>query len=207
MRMLYSECDKNDAFTLINRIKTLQKQSLYTPHQVLEQRLEKITITKLDDWNMFEPDMNDIIAAYDEHEKLKQITPRDNKSPLREWKAIIVEKTHHLFGNNLIKFINDPNHSREGSECSVSTVMSFARSLVRTEFEHLQLARKNASSAIAAYTNSSNRLPYAQRKRPYPGQQWQGRQQQPWQPWQQRIRAPTEGKKAWHRAYGRARWE
>ena len=75
MRMLYSDCDKNDAFTLINRIKTLQKQSLYTPHQVLEQRLEKITISKLDDWNMFEPDMNDIIAAYDEHEKLKQITP------------------------------------------------------------------------------------------------------------------------------------
>ena len=94
MRMLYSNCDKNDAFTLINRIKTLQKQSLYTPLEVLQQKLSKITISKLDEWNMFEPDMNDIIAAFDEHEKLKQINPRDNKS-VREWKAVIVEKTHH----------------------------------------------------------------------------------------------------------------
>ena len=46
MRMLYSDCDKNDAFTLINRIKTLEKQSLYTPKQVLEQRLEKVKISK-----------------------------------------------------------------------------------------------------------------------------------------------------------------
>ena len=44
MRMLYSDCDKNDAFALIKRIKTLEKQSLYTPKQVLEQRLEKIKI-------------------------------------------------------------------------------------------------------------------------------------------------------------------
>ena len=63
MRMLYSDCDKNDAFTLIKRIKTLEKQSLYTPLQVLQQRLDKIVISKVDDWNMFEPDMNDIIAA------------------------------------------------------------------------------------------------------------------------------------------------
>ena len=78
---------------------------------MLDQRLEKITISKLDEWNVFEPDMNDIIAAFDEHEKLKQINARDNKSE-REWKAIIVEKTHHLFGNNLIKFINDPQPCR-----------------------------------------------------------------------------------------------
>ena len=69
MRMLYSDCDKNDAFTLIKRIKTLEKQSLYTPKQVLDQRLDKITISKLNDWNMFEPDMNGIIVAFDEHEK------------------------------------------------------------------------------------------------------------------------------------------
>ena len=33
-----ADCDKYDAFTLIKRIKTLEKQSLYTPLQVLEQR-------------------------------------------------------------------------------------------------------------------------------------------------------------------------
>ena len=102
---------------------------------------------------MFEPDMNDIIAAFNEHEKLKQINARDNKSD-REWKEIIVEKTHHLFGNDLIKFINDPRHSRPGNECTIQSVMAYARSLVRTEAEHLQLARKNASAAIAAYTHS-----------------------------------------------------
>ena len=142
MRMLYSNCDKNDAFTLINRIKTFQKQSLYTPLEVLQQKLSKITISKLDDWNTFEPDMNDIIAAFDEHEQLKQINPRDNKS-VREWKAIIVEKTHHLFGNELIKFIHNPLHCGEGQECSVKTVLDYARSLVRTQVEHLQLARSD----------------------------------------------------------------
>ena len=83
MRMLHSDCDKGDAFTLIHRIKTLQKQSLYTPLQVLQQRLGKVIISKLDEWNTFEPDMNDIIAAFDEHEKLNQINPRDNKSGWR----------------------------------------------------------------------------------------------------------------------------
>ena len=73
MRMLHADCNKYDGFSLIHRIKTLEKQSLYTPLQVLEQRLSKITISKLDDWNMFEPDMNDIIAAYDEHEKLNVV--------------------------------------------------------------------------------------------------------------------------------------
>ena len=57
-----------DGLTLIHRIKTLEKQSLYTAQQVLEQRLSKITITKLNDWSTFEPDMNEIIAAFDEHE-------------------------------------------------------------------------------------------------------------------------------------------
>ena len=149
MRMLHSDCPKNDAFTLIKRIKTLEKQSLYTPYQVLTNRLDKITISKLDDWNVFEPDMNDIIAAFDEHEQLKQISTRDNKS-LREWKEIIVEKTYHLFGDKLIHFINDPQHSRPGSECNITTAMAFARSLVRTEADRLQLARKNASTAMAA---------------------------------------------------------
>ena len=148
MRMLHADCDKNDAFTLIHRIKTLEKQSLYIPLQVLEQRLENVTVSKLDDWSMFEPDMHEIIDAFNEHEKLKQINPRDNKSD-REWKEIIVAKTHHLFGNKLIQFINDPQHSVPGRECSIKSVMTFARSLVRTEAEHLQLARKNASAAIA----------------------------------------------------------
>ena len=35
--------------TRVNRIKTLEKQSLYTPFQVLVNRLDKITISKLDD--------------------------------------------------------------------------------------------------------------------------------------------------------------
>ena len=51
MRMLHADCDKYDAFTLIKRIKTLEKQSLYTPLQVLEQRLANINISKLADWN------------------------------------------------------------------------------------------------------------------------------------------------------------
>ena len=95
MRMLHADCDKHDAFTLIHRIQTLEKQSLYTPLQVLKQRLSKITCPTLNDWNVYEPDMNEIINAFNEHEQLKQIHARDNKSD-REWKEIIVEKTHHL---------------------------------------------------------------------------------------------------------------
>ena len=188
MRMLYSDCDKNDAFTLLNRIKTLEKQSLYTPKQVLEQRLEKIKISKLNDWNMFEPDMNDIIVAFDEHEELKQIHPRDNKS-LKEWKDIIVEKTHHLFGDKLIEFINQPAHSCAGNECSIKTVMMFARSLVRTQAEHLQLSRKTASSAVAAFTHSNNRLSHGH-KRPYAGNKWQAQQYQQWPQWPQQQQWP-----------------
>ena len=70
MRMLHADCDKHDAFTLIHRIQTLKKQSLYTPLQVLEQRLSKITCPTLNDWNVYEPDMNEIINAFNEHESM-----------------------------------------------------------------------------------------------------------------------------------------
>ena len=70
MRMLHADCDKHDAFTLIHRIQTLEKQSLYTPLQVLKQRLSKITCPTLNDWNVYEPDMNEIINAFNEHESM-----------------------------------------------------------------------------------------------------------------------------------------
>ena len=110
MRMLHSDCSKHDGVTLISNIRTLTKQSLYTPFQVLQQRLDKITIATINDWNTFEPEMNEIIDMFEQAESLKQIKPKDNKSD-REWKDIIVEKTHHLFGDKLIEFINQPAHS------------------------------------------------------------------------------------------------
>ena len=97
MRMLHkTECNKYDGFTLIQRILTLERESLHTPLEVLNKRERDTTIDKLNDWNTFEPDFNDLMDAFNEAEKLKRIDSKDNKS-LRAWKDLLIEKTHHLF--------------------------------------------------------------------------------------------------------------
>ena len=103
MRMLHkTECNKNDGFTLIKRILTLERESLHTPLEVLNKRERDTTIEKLNDWNTFEPDFVDLMDAFDEAEKLKRIDSRDNKS-MREWKDLLINKTHHLFQSKLIE--------------------------------------------------------------------------------------------------------
>ena len=74
MRMLHkTECNKNDGFTLIKRILTLERESLHTPLEVLNKRERDTTIEKLNDWNTFEPDFVDLMDAFDEAESQKKL--------------------------------------------------------------------------------------------------------------------------------------
>ena len=146
MRMLHkTECNKYDGFTLIQRILTLERESLHTPLEVLNKRERDTTIDKLNDWNTFEPDFVDLMDAFDEAEKLKRIDSKDNKS-LRAWKDLLIEKTHHLFDSKLIEYVCNESHEN----CSVADVLAHARALVRAEAKHLQLTKSAAQSSLSA---------------------------------------------------------